>query len=180
MGVRALGPGSVSSFLKAVLDVVYYALYVAAAVTGVGTAAALLAQPFIGVRGGKGDAPFGPFTEILRAGPSLAAVLALGFGYIALLIVAVDRTRRVFSTMTAGDPFDPQNVNRLRVIGAALGAMELLGWAARIVAHALLPQAQGLRTSLNLTAWFAVLVVFVLAEVFREGARLRAEAELTV
>ena len=32
----------------------------------------------------------------------------------------------------------------------------------------------------NLTAWFAVLVVFVLAEVFREGARLRREAELTI
>ena len=32
----------------------------------------------------------------------------------------------------------------------------------------------------SLTAWFAVLVVFVLAEVFREGARLRREAELTI
>ena len=32
----------------------------------------------------------------------------------------------------------------------------------------------------NLTAWFSVLVVFVLAEVFREGARLRREAELTI
>jgi hypothetical protein len=32
----------------------------------------------------------------------------------------------------------------------------------------------------NPTAWFAVLVVFVLAEVFREGARLRREAELTI
>jgi hypothetical protein len=34
--------------------------------------------------------------------------------------------------------------------------------------------------SLSLTAWFSVLVVFVLAEVFREGARLRREAELTI
>jgi hypothetical protein len=32
----------------------------------------------------------------------------------------------------------------------------------------------------NLTTWFAVLVVIVLAEVFREGARLRSEAELTI
>jgi hypothetical protein len=32
----------------------------------------------------------------------------------------------------------------------------------------------------NLTIWFAVLVVLVLAEVFREGARLRREAELTI
>jgi len=34
--------------------------------------------------------------------------------------------------------------------------------------------------SLNLTTWFAVLVILVLAEVFREGARLRNEAELTI
>ena len=32
----------------------------------------------------------------------------------------------------------------------------------------------------NLTAWFAVLVVVVLSEVFREGARLRRDAELTI
>jgi hypothetical protein len=34
--------------------------------------------------------------------------------------------------------------------------------------------------SINLTTWFAVLVIVVLAEVFREGARLRGEAELTI
>jgi len=34
--------------------------------------------------------------------------------------------------------------------------------------------------NVNLTAWFAVLVVFVLAEVFREGARLRRDAQLTI
>ena len=33
---------------------------------------------------------------------------------------------------------------------------------------------------IDVTAWFAVLIVFVLAEVFREGARLRREAELTI
>jgi hypothetical protein len=175
--LRALGPGSVSSFLKAVLDVFYYALYVAAGAVAVGAVAALLAQPFLS---GKSDGALGPFTDIVRAGPSLAAVLAAAEVYIAALIVAVDRTRRVFGSMTAGDPFQPENVGRLRVIGAALGAMELVAWAARVITHALLPQVQGLRTSLNLTAWFSVLVVFVLAEVFREGARLRAEAELTV
>jgi hypothetical protein len=30
------------------------------------------------------------------------------------------------------------------------------------------------------TTWFSVLVVFVLAEVFKEGARLRQEADLTI
>lgn len=175
--VRALGPGSVSSFLKAVLDVIYYALIVAAVVTAVAAAVALLAQPFVG---GRADRDFGIFTDLLRGGAPLSAVLAVADGYVAALVVVVERTRRVFATMIAGDPFDPDNVNRLRVIGFALAAMELTAWLARAVARALLPQMQTLKMDVNLTAWFAVLVVFVLAEVFREGARLRSEAEFTV
>jgi hypothetical protein len=42
------------------------------------------------------------------------------------------------------------------------------------------PGLDRVEPSLSLTAWFSVLVVFVLAEVFREGARLRREAELTI
>ena len=107
-------------------------------------------------------------------------MLAVADIYVAALIVVVQRTRRVFATMIAGDPFDPANVGRLRVIGFALAAMELTAWLARAVARALLPHMQGVKMDVNLTAWFAVLVVFVLAEVFREGARLRSDAELTV
>ena len=43
-----------------------------------------------------------------------------------------------------------------------------------------LPGADIQRPEFSPTAWFSVLVVFVLAEVFREGARLRREAELTI
>jgi hypothetical protein len=44
----------------------------------------------------------------------------------------------------------------------------------------LLPGQTKVEPNFSLTAWFSVLVVFVLAEVFREGARLRREAELTI
>ena len=64
--MRALGPGSVSSFLKAVLDVIYYALIVTAAVTAVAAVVALLAQPFVG---GRSDRTFGPFTDFFRRAP---------------------------------------------------------------------------------------------------------------
>jgi hypothetical protein len=42
------------------------------------------------------------------------------------------------------------------------------------------PWVKDVRPDFSLTSWFSVLVVFVLAEVFREGARLRREAELTI
>ena len=63
---------------------------------------------------------------------------------------------------------------------AALGLLEIARYpmtpARRAAGRARGAPAGGL----NLTTWFAVLVVFVLAEVFREGARLRREAELTI
>ena len=81
--------------------------------------------------------------------------------------------------MTAGDPFHPDNVGRLRLIGLILAALELGRYAVWGIS-AWLPGVREVRPSFSLTAWFSVLVVFVLAEVFREGARLRREAELTI
>jgi len=91
-------------------------------------------------------------------------------------------------TLTIGDPFRPENVGRLRLIGVALVALEassygvrmILAWTTPAGARSLASAGQSGGGWFNPTAWFAVLVVFVLAEVFREGARLRREAELTI
>jgi len=77
------------------------------------------------------------------------------------------------------DPFHPQNVKRLRLIGLMLAALELGRYAVWGLSP-LMPWVRRVEPNFNLTAWFSVLVVFVLAEVFREGARLRREAELTI
>ena len=78
-----------------------------------------------------------------------------------------NRLRRVFATLTLGDPFHPDNVTRLRVIGLALIALELLGALLKMALAFAFPGRAAMGLSLNLTAWFAILVVFVLAEVFR-------------
>jgi DUF2975 family protein len=178
--MRALGPGSVSSFLKIILDVVYVALCISIVLIAIGTGAFLLfdLDPALfshAIRSG--------FSGETLSGPEIAAEL-LGAGlYAAGVLVIVGALRRIFATLTTGDPFHPRNVGRLRLIGAMLAALGLLEMArypmslidARLAAHEA-HQTGGL----NLTTWFAVLVVFVLAEVFREGARLRREAELTI
>jgi hypothetical protein len=82
--------------------------------------------------------------------------------------------------MTAGDPFHPDNVRRLRVIALVLALIEINGYVFAALDHFLLGGRVTTGFSLNLTAWFAVLVIVVLAEVFREGARLRRDAELTI
>jgi hypothetical protein len=117
-------------------------------------------------------------------GPILAATLLAADLYLAGAIVIVGRLRRIFQTLIAGDPFHPDNVRRLRIIGGALAALEVGRYVfvavGRLIASDVGLSGMRLSGQVNLTTWFAVLVIVVLAEVFREGARLRGEAELTI
>jgi hypothetical protein len=175
--MRALGPGSVSSFLKIILDVVYFALWVGVALLALITLLALLfsfnPELFSGVS-------FDPDTaQITSRAPLMAGVLIAYALSLAGVLVIVHCLRRIFATLTAGDPFHPDNVNRLRLIGLMLAGLEIGRYAVWALSR-LVPQVDRVEPNFNLTAWFSVLVVFVLAEVFREGARLRREAELTI
>ncbi|HLZ82107.1 MAG TPA: DUF2975 domain-containing protein [Caulobacteraceae bacterium] len=181
--MRALGPGSVSSFLKVILDVVRWALMVAMGTVALAVLAALLLSFNPELLGSLVNVSAlhlrGPWL-----GPALAATLLATDLYMAGALVIVGRLRRIFQTLIAGDPFHPDNVRRLRVIGAALAFLELGRFAfaavARVVLHEVGIARPRVSAHVNLTAWFAVLVIVVLAEVFREGARLRGEAELTI
>ena len=175
--MRALGPGSVSSFLKTMLDVVYVALCVLVAVLAVVTLFALLLafnpslapNLWLKINGAENSAP-----GVASAGMLFALCLSLTG-----VLVIVRVLRQIFTTLTAGDPFHPHNVRRLRLIGAVLAILELGRYAVWAVSTQLSIVSR-IEPNLSLTAWFSVLVVFVLAEVFREGARLRREAELTI
>lgn len=176
--MRAMGPGSVSSFLKTALDVVYYALYALLAIGGLLLLVGLLFsfRPDIIAQSSQ-------FARMREAGLDMIDVIfVLGGGllYVGGLVAIVTCLRKVFATLTAGDPFHPDNVNRLRLIGFLLAGMELGRMLFRIIFKAIAPDAADSIAGLNPTTWFAVLAVFVLAEVFREGARLRREAELTI
>lgn len=174
--MRALGPGSVSSFLKIILDVVYVVVWIVlVCLLLTGMAAAL----FTFNPGMIDDVSLSSGRLAAELPARTLSLLAYALNFAGVLIIA-GALRRIFVTLTAGDPFHPDNVRRLRLIGIVLAALELgryLVWAVGI--WLLAGAAQG-RPNSSLTAWFSVLVVFVLAEVFREGARLRREAELTI
>jgi len=178
--MRAIGPGSVSSLLKIALDVVYVVLWVLIGALLVAALAALvipIPERPLEVEINGVERELGA-TQVKLV---LSALGACGAGYTAILLFVVDRVRRVFATLTAGDPFHPENVRRLQFIGLGLAAIEAANLFIPFFARVLLPgpDADEIRL-INPTAWFSVLVVFVLAEVFREGARLRRDAELTI
>ncbi|MDO8296352.1 MAG: DUF2975 domain-containing protein [Caulobacter sp.] len=178
--MRALGPGSVSSFLKIILDVVYYALWMLIGAAALFALVTLLFSFNPGLL-----ASWLPFSErlaqIVARGPYFATALIAGAAYMGGVLAIVDILRRIFMTLTAGDPFHPENVRRLRLVGVIFGGLEIGRYLLAAILTLVMPgQIRGIEGTLNLTTWFAVLVIFVLAEVFREGARLRNEAELTI
>jgi hypothetical protein len=62
---------------------------------------------------------------VASKGPVFAGML-LAFGLsIGGVLVIVDALRRIFVTLTAGDPFHPNNVRRLRLVGVMLAALEI-------------------------------------------------------
>ena len=179
--MRALGPGSVSSLLKAVLDVARWALWAAAVAISVAMVASLLLSfkpELLHASVVLGDLHL----ESPWVGPALAATLLGADLYLAGAIVIVGRLRRIFLTLIAGDPFHPDNVSRLQVIAGVLAALELGRYIFAPLLRLALHDHGHTRMSggVSLTAWFSVLVIIVLAEVFREGARLRGDAELTI
>jgi hypothetical protein len=182
--MRTIGPGSIASLLKIALDVAYAVLWASFVLILFAAAAGLLALPFLAghldlngtLNGQKTDA-----AVLLRHWPMwLAATVAVA-AYVGVLLVIFFRLRQVFATLILGDPFRPENVGRLRIVGLGLIALEVAGYIVRIALIWAIPAREDSADfGINLSGWFAILVVFVLAEVFREGARLRRDAELTI
>jgi len=173
--MRFLGPRSISSFLKTALDVVYYGLF-AMIVAVLIAALCLLSVPTLAAE------VIARMKLSAQISGSQQAVLMLAFGLsLSGYLLIMRWTRQVFRTLAEGDVFHPDNTRRLRWIGFGLAGGELYSYASRALAETVLAMpvepVYGMRA---VTAWFSVLVVFVLAEVFKEGARLRAEANLTI
>lgn len=173
--MRLLGPRSISSLLKTAIDVVYYGLYSLIFVVVV-AAVCLLSVPNLASEAVRRFHIAGDMT----AGSLAVMFVAFGLSLAGYLVI-MHWTRKIFQTLAEGDVFHPDNTIRLRWIGFGLGAMEIFSYVVRAGAsgifHVQFEPIYGLRA---VTTWFAVLVVFVLAEVFKEGARLRQEVDHTI
>lgn len=177
--MRFFGSGSISSVLKTALNVVFYGLC-GLIICLVLCILSLLSVPTL-ASGVIARINQGVDLGYTLNTSTLALVLtAYGLSLSGYMLI-MRLTRQVFSTLAQGDVFSPQNSVRLRNIGFGLAGIEVFGYFARLVGAQILglhfEPVNGLRA---VTTGFSVLVVFVLAEVFKEGARLRHEAQLTV
>lgn len=104
------------------------------------------------------------------------------------LFVALRQLRAIFRTLKAGDPFVPENARRIRFLAFTIIAFQLLYRGALFWMYFAFVLNQfgisGVRLrplfDPNGAVIFAGLVLLVIAEVFRVGADMKAEQELTV
>jgi hypothetical protein len=113
--------------------------------------------------------------------PTLRLWVVAGLPVFAAIHVMLSKLMAMIETVRFGDPFVPENAARMRTIAWCLLVVQLFDLACGIFAGILSRAgAQGVDWSPSLGGWVAVLLLFVLARVFEEGARIRADLEAMV
>jgi hypothetical protein len=122
----------------------------------------------------------GPEAERLIMG--FHAIAALGLITVPLNYVILKRLLAIVETVRAGDPFVAANASRLQAIAWSLLTLQLLSMVIGAIARAITTPAHpiNLDAGFSINGWLAVLLTFLLARVFAEGALMRDDLEGTV
>jgi len=203
--MKALGQGSVASIVRVGLSIANVILWVALGGLVIGAIvygvllwliAAGHVDPTI-LTGGEGtirlgenggsnfsltyDEPGGATWPVALPAFMIGAVVVVGG------LVIVQRLSKLFYSFTSGEPFRRENADHLRMIWITMLCIEIARYVLLALTGVLLaafgaPDGAEARfeVQIDLTNWLSIFVLIVLAEVFREGARLKEEQELTI
>lgn len=111
-------------------------------------------------------------------GHGLRAIVALLVVGAAIVHTVLRRLLAIVDTVRVGDPFILENSRRLVAIAWCVMALEGLRLVVAAIAAAV--WESGRVAAFSIAPWLAVLLLFVLAGVFAQGARMRADLEGTV
>ncbi len=201
--MKALGKGSIAEWVRLGLVIAWFVLWFAAAMLALGAVGYGVVTVLVqtgamdaSVLGGQGEIPIsgdgaihitsdnpGGFTWPVAVPFFLIAGVAIGGS-----LIIVWRLRRLFDSFTSGEPFRRENATHLRVIWITMVVIELSRWVLLGLTGLLLMQFGGPAVDEfsieidgeRITTWMSILILIVLAEVFREGARMKEEQELTI
>jgi hypothetical protein len=123
-----------------------------------------------------------PSPEADRLIMGLRAIAVVGLATIPLNYLILKRLLAIVDTVRVGDPFVAANASRLQAIAWALLALQLLGLIIFAIAETTSTPAHpvDIDAGISVNGWLAVLLTFVLARVFAEGALMREDLEGTV
>jgi hypothetical protein len=131
------------------------------------------------------------FEGVSRGDGLALGAMGVVFGLIAtgLMIFVFRATSAIVASAMSDDPFVDENADRLSRIGWLLVGLSALQFAAGLAIHPLVEKIEAASRSIHLgdtdggfspTGILTILLVFVLAQIFRRGAIMRSELEGTV
>lgn len=123
-----------------------------------------------------------PSPEAERLVMGLRTIAVLGLAVIPLNHVVLKRLLAIVDTVRGGDPFVAANASRLQTIAWALLAIQIISIVIGAVAKVISSPAYPLHidAGFSINGWLAVLLTFLLARVFAEGALMREDLDGTV
>ncbi|MEO6582187.1 MAG: DUF2975 domain-containing protein [Sphingomicrobium sp.] len=126
------------------------------------------------------DVPAGTPAEPIMTG--LRAIAGLGLLAVPLNHLILTRLLRMVETVSRGDPFIAANAYRLNAVAWALLALQVLSMVIGSIGTAIASKQFPLHldAGFSVNGWLAVLLTFILARVFAEGAMMREDLEGTV
>lgn len=123
-----------------------------------------------------------PSPEASRLVMGLRMIAVLGLVAIPINHAILKRLLAIVETVRARDPFVAANARRLQSIAWALLTLQLLSLVIAAIAKTVAIPGQPLHldAGFSINGWLAVLLTFLLARVFAEGALMREDLEGTV
>jgi hypothetical protein len=124
----------------------------------------------------------GAIADHERVVAGMRAIMVIGIVGTPFSYVVFSWLLRIVESVRTGKAFTRDNARRLRTIAWSMLGLELLHICVVAIASAVSTKEVPLRITGNIhvTAWLAILMLFVLAQVFLEGTRMREDLEGTV
>ena len=113
--------------------------------------------------------------------PVLRVWMLFGMVTVGAAHLMLVRLLAIIDTVYAGDPFVSENADRLKTIAWCVLAAQLLHLASGMMARLMNAAGSNIEWQWSgLTGWLAVVLIFVLARVFEEGTRIRADLKAMI
>lgn len=158
---------------------------------GLAAAALLIGLPTLLLYQNKAHAVLAEETGVAGARlpiSEIAIIMILVLAVVVALFLFFGRLRSIVGTVAHGDPFVPENAQRLSQMGWLMVATQLLLIPAAALGVRVIEAIDAVKdvgdtdidAGLDLSGILLIVVLFILARVFRHGAAMREDLEGTV
>jgi len=115
---------------------------------------------------------------------AVIGVMILALAIVVAAFLFLSKLRLIINTVGEGDPFVPENAERLTAMAWLMLAIQILAMPAAAVgfyiAKLMETQSATINAGFDVSGIIMVITLFILARVFRQGAAMREDLEGTV